>query len=271
MTLRQPDEVLAWNTQYIGSIAELSRWFSFTSTQSRLVYRGQADSTWRLQSSIDRHAKEDQYEHRLREEEDLLKMFTAESLRFLDRVEAESLKPASDKLVRMAVMQHFGAQTRLLDWTESVLAACYFACIDECNRDGAVWWIDHESVEGWLDTRWHDWGFSRRRDKQIILDPIFFNCGAEFVCMQYLRLPFRRIDAQRGLFTFASRLGLFHDEHLGNQVAPNGRGRVEIAASLKPDVIKYLERLGVNAISLQHNGADRVGFRMASARSSRAR
>ncbi len=40
------------------------------------------------------------------------------------------------------LMQHSGAPTRLLDWTESALIALYFAVRDRQDRDAAVWAID---------------------------------------------------------------------------------------------------------------------------------
>jgi hypothetical protein len=39
-------------------------------------------------------------------------------------------------------MQHYGAPTRLLDWTINPLAALYFAIRDDLERDAAVWVID---------------------------------------------------------------------------------------------------------------------------------
>lgn len=45
----------------------------------------------------------------------------------------------NDQLRWLFLMQHHGAPTRLLDWTENVLVAAYFAVEDKPGRDGELW------------------------------------------------------------------------------------------------------------------------------------
>lgn len=51
----------------------------------------------------------------------------------------------------LAIMQHYGAPTRLLDWTHSFFAALYFA-VEEAGKKCAVWALDVE----WLNKRVRD-------------------------------------------------------------------------------------------------------------------
>lgn len=49
------------------------------------------------------------------------------------------LPELSDHLSWLFLMQHHGAPTRLLDWTESILIAVYFAVNSDSNDDGEIW------------------------------------------------------------------------------------------------------------------------------------
>jgi hypothetical protein len=51
--------------------------------------------------------------------------------------------PAMDDQLRwLFLMQHYGAPTRLLDWSENILVALYFAVEDAIDRDGELWQLD---------------------------------------------------------------------------------------------------------------------------------
>jgi hypothetical protein len=61
-----------------------------------------------------------------------------------------SLTPQPDQLVDwLALMQHHGVPTRLLDWTRSPYVALYFVMREKLGKDGALWAIDLK----WLEER----------------------------------------------------------------------------------------------------------------------
>lgn len=100
----------------------------------QLWFRGQRSARWDLRPLIHRPQYVDAVESEIRLE------FEGNSLQLttsnLNRTKWESY----------FLMQHYGAPTRLLDWTGSPLAALYFAIAfdskDADNDDAAVWMFD---------------------------------------------------------------------------------------------------------------------------------
>ena len=257
-----------WPEEKVESIDDFQKKVVARAGHAELVFRGQANAEWDLQTSIDRPSRIDtttaaanEYEDRLRDEGELIKAFTTKAWRLLGALEQHYSDQQGPRVSRMAVMQHFGAPTRLLDWTHSPTVAAYFACIDEDTKDGAIWWFNREILEEVLSGRWLDFGFTRAQNINFD-ERVFSPTVPSFVAPVYLPIPFSRASAQRGLFTLGSRLGCLHDDLLSGLLPDGTYGRLRIHALLKSTAISVLASLAVDAISLQYNGADRCGLEM---------
>jgi len=125
----------------ISTIGELSREvMALSSSAQKWLFRGQADSRWNLSPSVHRG-------------------YTAQQERYLTnefRVRARSRYYAcpvsSDYPGWLALMQHYGLPTRLLDWTYSPLVAAFFAVHPDYagnappERDACIWALDARAL-----------------------------------------------------------------------------------------------------------------------------
>jgi hypothetical protein len=103
----------------------------------RWAFRGQSSASWGLKPSIERYAKSSQDIERHLEHE-----FKRRAYRYLT-----DLPDDNDDLEWLALMQHYGSPTRLLDWTKSPYVAAFFAAESAgTSVPSAIWAIDQESV-----------------------------------------------------------------------------------------------------------------------------
>ena len=86
-------------------------------------YRGQADASWSLQSSLERIIGASWSIEKAQKFEDYSINQFRSKFHLYDR---ENIQPES-KLAWLSIMQHYGVPTRLIDFTESPYVALYFA------------------------------------------------------------------------------------------------------------------------------------------------
>lgn len=228
--------------------------------------RGQAIASWPLQPSIDRGIPPGiDYAKRLDEERCLIEKFRRCVENLLGEQEKLYINTASSMnlLPLLAVMQHFGAPTRLLDWTNSPFAAAFFAVIDSVDQDGAVWWFRRRAFEAAAGEQWDRLKMRSIHGENVAYERFAFREDSpSFIGTSYLLIPFPRLEAQQGLFTCAGRLGQLHDPLLCELLHGQNFGKVVIPSTLKRDALQMLKTMNVTAKSLEHIGADRLGFRM---------
>jgi len=93
-------------------------------------WRGQASASWMLVPGVYRGEVEHYYEYE-----------GGITTRFLAAAPSRrsSLPDPARRDQWLVLMQHYGLPTRLLDWTESILIATFFAVCDRPSEDGVLW------------------------------------------------------------------------------------------------------------------------------------
>lgn len=170
------------------------------------AFRGQADARWPLVSSLSRHLRYAGVHPAAwaRQEERILRIFQRKSHHFLQHI-----PHPQDSFEWLALMQHHGAPTRLLDLTWSPYVAIFFAL--EHGAETAAVWAFNAGVLGakgkvtlqsgeQLDVSeagtWSHGSYERH----------YVNAQHAFVRIGEPRSMNRRLIAQSGTFAVPSRL-----------------------------------------------------------------
>jgi hypothetical protein len=232
--------------------------FRFTSEPHPLAFRGQAKACWSLIPSIERKALNVSYAERLQEEMWVVVEFRKKAMRFMDKLEQIYLGNARISFSVLSILQHYGAPTRILDWTYSPFFALYFAAIGEPSHDGAIFWFNREV----FDKNGPDWeglGVGKRPDGQRDIDAhAFEEHSRDWLCCNDHLVPFGRMEKQHGFFSITGRLCTNHEVEIERMI-PGQVHKLIISAKLKEPVLDRLERMGVKSKGIDYPGADHVG------------
>lgn len=224
-----------------------------SASQRAYLWRGQADASWSLRTSLRRTLGELSPADALNTETALERQFR----RLLAARGAAVAAHGNDPFNLWAVMQHHGAPTRLLDWTWSPYVAAYFAVVDRWDQDGALWIVHGRSLFG-SDVEM-DQHYSQAEAQLRKPD------AASLLLLRIPELPNDRMVAQQGLFTLSPSLTVDHDVIIDRTCRPKAVGvndtvylKLVIAAEIKAEFLKHLAVMNITAASL-FPGVDGIG------------
>lgn len=209
--------------------------------RSPYLYRGLSDQSYQLKTSLIRLGGK--YKEL---EPHLLRNFKKYSFRsdILNNTDWDWL----------AVAQHHGLPTRLLDWTYSPYAALHFATanIENFHIDGVIWALHYESLIQYLPQR------LRRQLERVgsnsfttdMLSSVYDNLEELSDEQEDFVVPFEppsldaRIVNQYAIFTFMSDANSMLNEWLEDK--PDLYFRVYIPAGLKWEIRDKLDQVNIN-------------------------
>jgi len=202
MTAVHEEPISSWN-QFVELVSgpRLRSW----------AFRGQEDARWELWTAISRHLRTtgvhpDAWPG---QEQRILRIFQRKAHLFLDHV-----PDAHDIFQWLALMQHHGAPTRVLDLTWSPYVAAFFA-LERASEDAAVWAFnvvnissrEEYQIRGGATVRPHDIGLRRNiKAAPSNYEKFFLPNTLPFV---YIGEPYvmnQRLVAQSGTFAVPGKI-----------------------------------------------------------------
>ena len=230
--------IMAYNKYSIGSVGDLlTRLKADVQGREPVWFRGQSDATWQLLPGYQR-----------------LKNPPPESVlvnRFRQNATLLVNSNVTKKFDWLFHMQHYGAPTRLLDWSESPLYGLYFAVTTNPAKSAALWMLKPLDLNKLATSNPKEAKFIPSFEDQL-LD----NYSTESIEASNLEGVFpmaalatrnnTRIQAQLGVFTISHRTATAIEEiGSGGHII-----KYKISATAKKQILSELRVLGVSKFQL---------------------
>jgi hypothetical protein len=235
---------------------QLTGWNEFKSFTEKLsenwAFRGQLNTRWELRNAIERT--------------DFIRLYNGIEAEFVQEFKRGARNylakdETPEHLIEwLALMQHHGAPTRLLDFSKSPFVAAFFAfeeCGDAAEENTAIWAINAnflkiKAAEVLAEHFGVELEESNHRIHEALFEKIFF---ANKYSLVFPVEPFRmnrRYSLQQSIFVstgtghqpFMEQLG-FLDDAISKAVL-----KIELPANLQKEVLRDLQRMNMNRASL---------------------
>ncbi len=239
-----------------NSWKDISSIFELISIKNPLwVFRGQADSQWGLETTFEREGKRHSLDSYFFNtcEENILKEFQRQSNQYL-----KNLPEINAYIDWLALIQHYGGPTRLLDFTYSFYVAAFFA-IKNAVSDSAIWAINvnylmnsHPIISGQIGEN----SYSHIINDYVNLGNKCLHDGQIFTEKEreqniYIVEPFnqeQRLAVQQGVFLFPTDIEKPFQENLCKALKVGNNNILN--SELKEIDIKELSEVDINNLCI---------------------
>jgi hypothetical protein len=209
---------------------------------SNCAFRGERDERWPLYSSLSRYLMNFGVDKKAWTEQEnrILRVFKRKAHQFLDQP-----PEPDDDFQWLAMMQHHGAPTRLIDFTWSPYVAAFFA-LERTLSDGVVWAMNPAGID------------SSRAEKPRRMDPrmrgnlsrYYFKGTHRIIWMGEPHRMNRRLIAQSGTFAVPGVLDVPIEEILSDRDQENILAKIVLTNAVRETGMRELYRMNITYATL---------------------
>lgn len=224
-------------------VLRLDSWDHFLKLVTHLPYstwafRGERDERWPLYSSLSRYLRAFAVDPRAWPEQEarILRIFKRKAHQFLTKP-----PDPDDDFQWLALMQHHGAPTRLIDFTWSPYVAAFFA-LERTRGDSVVWAMNKAQI---------DTGLARMDPRTSGNFPRYFLRGKRrFIWMGEPHTMNSRLIAQSGTFAVPGVIDLPVEDILSDHDQSNILAKIVLANSVREVGMRELYRMNITHATL---------------------
>jgi hypothetical protein len=205
----------------LKSFSDLIELLDTLKNNNNLIFRGQSDKDWDVVPKSGRKGYSEKYTNTLSEE--LVFKSWKRYAKF------HLTKYPENNWDWLAIAQHHGLATRLLDWTKNPLVGAYFACFENFQNDGVIYYYALKDIVDFDEKETDPFkmkGFN-----------VFFPSGFA-----------SRIINQRGLFTITDKPKIDLKKQLKSKLK-----QIIIPKEIKIEILRSLDFYGINKMSLYND------------------
>jgi hypothetical protein len=234
-------------TKHSYRVYRVSTWDAFLkvvshSPYSNWAFRGERDERWPLYSSLSRYFMNFGVAEKAWPEQEsrILRIFKRKAHQFLDKP-----PEPGDDFQWLALMQHHGAPTRLIDFSWSPYVAAFFA-LERTLSDGVVWAMNPARID------------SSRAHKPVRMDPrishnftrYFLKGDRHFIWLGEPHTMNRRLIAQSGTFVVPGVLNVPIEEMLSDSDQENILAKIVLTNPVREVGMRELYRMNITYATL---------------------
>src|SRR4051794_25173892 len=209
---------------------------------SNWAFRGERDERWPLYSSLSRYLQNFGVDRAAwpQQEGRILRVFKRKAHQFL----TQPPEP-DDDFQWLGLMQHYGAPTRLIDFTWSPYVAAFFA-LERTLTDGVVWAMNPAGID------------SSRAEKPRRMDPrvkgnlsrYYLSGTHRLIWMGEPHTMNRRLIAQSGTFALPGVLDVPIEEILSDRDQENILAKIVLTNAVREVGMRELYRMNITFATL---------------------